>query len=88
MLTRRQALRSREPALHAISMFLLTFFLIYAAPILYVEALRLNSAARTHLAPQLGIFVLLLVILSAVTVFMGRHHRRDVTSPRRIGRRN
>lgn len=36
---------------------------------------------------QIGMFVLLLSILSAVTLLWLRHHRRDRTSPRRTGRR-
>jgi Ca-activated chloride channel family protein len=36
---------------------------------------------------QIGMFVLLLIILSAVTLLLWRHHRRDYASPRRIGRR-
>jgi hypothetical protein len=36
---------------------------------------------------QIGMFVLLLIILSAMTLLLWRHHRRDYASPRRIGRR-
>jgi len=36
---------------------------------------------------QIGMFVLLLITLSAVTLLMWRHYRRDYASPRRIGRR-
>jgi Ca-activated chloride channel family protein len=36
---------------------------------------------------QIGMFVLLLIILSAVTLLLWRHSRRDYASPRRIGRR-
>jgi hypothetical protein len=36
---------------------------------------------------QIGMFVLLLIILSAVTLLLSRHDRRDYASPRRIGRR-
>jgi hypothetical protein len=36
---------------------------------------------------QIGMFSLLLITLSAVTLLMWRHYRRDYASPRRIGRR-
>jgi len=36
---------------------------------------------------QIGMFILLLITLSAVTLLMWRHYRRDYASPRRIGRR-
>jgi hypothetical protein len=36
---------------------------------------------------QIGMFVLLLITLSAVTLLLWRHARRDYASPRRIGRR-
>jgi hypothetical protein len=36
---------------------------------------------------QIGMFVLLLITLSAVTLLMWPHYRRDYASPRRIGRR-
>jgi hypothetical protein len=42
----------------------------------------LNSQTR-----QIGMFILLLTILSAVTLLLWRHYRRDDASPRRIGRR-
>jgi hypothetical protein len=32
-------------------------------------------------------FVFLLIFLSSVTLLMRRHYRRDIASPRRIGRR-
>ncbi|MEZ5874563.1 MAG: marine proteobacterial sortase target protein [Hyphomicrobiales bacterium] len=41
-----------------------------------------NSQTR-----QIGMFILLLTILSAVTLLLWRHYRRDDASPRRIGRR-
>jgi hypothetical protein len=44
-------------------------------------------AAPSHIASQIGLFILLLAILSAVTLLVWRYHRRDYASPRRIGRR-
>ena len=44
------------------------------------------STRNDHMR-QIGMFVLLLIILSAVTLLMWRHYRRDNASPRRIGRR-
>jgi Ca-activated chloride channel family protein len=44
-------------------------------------------AAPADHARQFGIFALLLAILSTVTLLVWRYHRRDYTSPRRIGRR-
>ncbi len=46
-----------------------------------------QAPAPAHPAWQLGLFMLLLTILSAVTLFVWRYHRRDYASPRRIGRR-
>jgi len=43
--------------------------------------------ARAEYLRQAGLFVLLLMLLSAVTFFVWRYHRRDYASPRRIGRR-
>jgi Ca-activated chloride channel family protein len=45
------------------------------------------KAAKVSRAKQLALFALLLVILSAVTLFLWRYHRRDFASPRRNGRR-
>jgi Ca-activated chloride channel family protein len=45
------------------------------------------KAAKISHAKQLALFALLLVILSAVTLFLWRYHRRDYASPRRNGRR-
>ncbi len=44
------------------------------------------NAAKPSQATQAALFVLLLV-LSAVTLMLWRHHRRDFASPRRNGRR-
>jgi hypothetical protein len=71
MLTRRQALRLREPAS---PLLLLIFSFLLAAP--------LAVPAR-----QIEVFMLLLALLSAVTLVVWRYHRRDYASPRRIGRR-
>jgi hypothetical protein len=45
-----------------------------------------QTALPDH-ARGIGMFVLLLVIISAVTLLLWRYHRRDHASPRRIGRR-
>jgi hypothetical protein len=71
MLTRRQALRLREPAF---PLLLLIFSFLLAAP--------LAVPAR-----QIEVFTVLLALLSAVTLVVWRYHRRDYASPRRIGRR-
>jgi hypothetical protein len=74
MLTRHQALRQRERAFNIPQLFLILSFILLAPP--------LGDPAR-----QFGLFVLLLAILSTVTLLVWRYHRRDYTSPRRIGRR-
>lgn len=43
--------------------------------------------ARNGNTGQIKMFVLLFIFLSAVTLLMWRHSRRDEASPRRIGRR-
>ena len=45
------------------------------------------KATKASQAKPVALFVLLLVILSAVTLLWWRYHRRDYASPRRIGRR-
>jgi hypothetical protein len=74
MLTRHQALRQRERAFNFPLLFPILSIILLAPP--------LSDPAR-----QFGLFVLLLAILSTVTLLVWRHHRRDSTSPRRIGRR-
>ena len=51
------------------------------------EASGAESSTLDSQMRQIGMFVHLLTILSAVTLLWLRHHRRDHTSPRRIGRR-
>jgi Ca-activated chloride channel family protein len=46
-----------------------------------------QSSTHNDRTRQIGMFVLLLIILSAVTLLMWRHYRRDYAFPRRIGRR-
>ncbi len=74
MLTRRQALRQRERAFNFPLLFLILSFILVARP-------------PADLTRQFGGSVLLLAILIAVTLLVWRYHRRDYTSPRRIGRR-
>jgi hypothetical protein len=46
-----------------------------------------QSAARNGNTGQISMSVTLFIFLSAVTLLMWRHTRRDNASPRRIGRR-
>jgi len=73
MLTRRQVLRLREPALNCSLHHLLILSILLAA---------FAGPAR-----QISIFILLVTFLSAVTLVVWRCYRRDYVSPRRIGRR-
>ena len=72
MLTRRQVLRLREPALNCS---------------LHLLILSILLAAFAGPARQISIFILLVTFLSAVTLVVWRCYRRDYVSPRRIGRR-
>jgi cell division protein FtsL len=51
------------------------------------EALPLASLKAEEASQRFFILALVLALLSAVTVIVWRHHRRDYASPRRIGRR-
>lgn len=51
------------------------------------QARGVEPQARNGNTGQIDMFVLLFTFLSAVTLLMWRHSRRDEASPRRIGRR-
>ena len=51
------------------------------------QAESAEPTARNGNTGQIAMFVLLFTFLSAVTLLMWRHTRRDDASPRRIGRR-
>ncbi len=82
MAQRRQALRQGKPTGTSF-LFALIPTILFTLP---------NSAAADLLvapgdARQAALFALLLMLLSGVTLVLSQYRRRDVTSPRRIGRR-
>lgn len=53
----------------------------------FSEVFGVVSSTSNAQKRQIGMFILLLSTLSAVTLLTWRHYRRDYASPRRIGRR-
>jgi hypothetical protein len=83
MTERRQAQRQGKQAATSFSLALILS--LFSSPSSASEA---QAALVTAFAgARQTLFVLLLVLLSAVTLILCRYRRRDVTSPRRIGRR-
>ena len=52
-----------------------------------LDSIPLVSLKAQEASQRFFILALVLALLSAVTVIVWRHHRRDYASPRRIGRR-
>ena len=84
MTIRRQALRS--PATVVASFFFSLILLFFFALPPGTRAVA-GDAERVSPGDIAALFVLLLMLLSAATFIVWRYHRREFTSPRRLGRR-
>jgi len=84
MTERRQAQCQGKQA--ATSFFFALILTLVSTPPSASEAQAALVAAPADVR-QAALFALLFILLSAVTLISSRYSRRDVTSPRRVGRR-
>ncbi len=84
MTERRQAQCQGKQA--ATSFFFAPILTLFLTPLSASEAQAALVATFADVR-QAALFVLLLILLSAVTLISCRYRRRDDTSPRRVGRR-